>query len=234
MRISIDDNKEYKELGKAFQAETVTFKDLDFNQKKEYIWDYYKWHILSVIAIILLAIVIIPQIIDNMKPTKLYLTMINCEWSGDEGSELLNKYAEAYNINTEEYKFTADTSTVIIRDSIDQNSMESAQKLVALIANNTIDVFVSDIANHEAYSGSGTFFDLRNILDAEFIEKYSDRLVYTTDPDTGEDIPFGIYVEDLESFNDAYLKEAVLGVILNTENVDAAVDFIYYIFAYTN
>lgn len=232
MRLSIDDGKEKKNLGEAFQAETVTFKDLDFQQKKSYIWDYYKWHILSVIGVILLAVVIVPQIIDNMKPTKLYLTMVNCEWAHDEGSLLLDEYAKAYDINTEEYKFTADTSTVIVRDSVDKFSVESAQKLVALIANNTIDVFVSDMANHTAYSDSGTFFDLSEVLDAGFIEKYKDRLVYTTDSETGEEIPTGIYVEDLDKFEDAYLKEAVLGIILNSENLEAAKDFIYFVFNY--
>lgn len=232
MRLSIDDGKEFKNLGEAFQAETVTFKDLNFQQKKAYIWDYYKWHIITVVAVILMAIVIVPQIIDNMKPTKLYLTMVNCEWAHDEGAILLDEYANAYDISTEEYKFTADTSTVIVRDSVDKFSVESAQKLVALIANNTIDVFVSDIANHTAYSDSGTFFDLNEVLDAGFIEQYKDRLVYTTDSETGEEIPYGIYVEDLDSFKDAYLNEAVLGIILNTENLEAAKDFIYFVFDY--
>lgn len=232
MRLSIDDGKEFKNLGKAFQAETVTFKELDTKQKREYIWDYYKWPIIVTLCVIALAIVVVPQILDNLKPTKLYLTMVNCEWSGDKGSQLLNDYAKAYDIDTEEYKLTADTSTVIIRDSIDNYSMESAQKLVALIANNTIDTFVSDMDNHMAYSDSGTFFDLRDILDAEFIELYADKLVYTVDSDTGEEIPYGIYVEDLKAFQDAYLEEAVLGVILNSENVESAVDFIYYVFEY--
>lgn len=232
MRLSIDDQKEKKDLGKAFQAETVTFKDLDSKQKKAYIWDYYKWHILTVIGVILLAIIIVPQVIESMKPTKLYLAMINCEWTADKGTELLNDYAEKYDIDTEEYKLTADTSTVIKRDSVDNYSMESAQKLVALIGNNTIDVFVSDSANHEAYSGQGVYFDLREILSAEFIEEYKDRLVYTTDSETGEEIPYGIYVQDLDKLKDSYLGEAVLGVILNSENVDAAVDFIHFIFDY--
>lgn len=233
MRLSIDDGKEKKDLGKAFQAETVTFKDLDFKQKKSYIWDYYKWHILAVAAVILMAIVIVPQVMESMKPTKLYLAMINCEWTGDKGTELLNEYATAYDIDTNEYKLTADTSTVIVRDSVDSYSMESAQKLVALIGNNTIDVFVSDQSNHDAYSGQGVYYDLREILDTEFIETYKDRLVYTTDAETGEEIPYGIYVEDLEKFKDAYLKEAILGVILNSENADAAKDFIYFVFNYT-
>ena len=234
MRLSIDDGKEKKDLGKAFQAETIKFKDLDFNQKKEYIWDYYKWYIITAVALIVMAIVTVPQIIESMKPTKLYLTMVNCEWAHDEGTELLNEYAEIYDIDTEKYKLTADTSTVIVRDSIDSYSMESAQKIVALIANNTIDVFVSDLANHEAYSGQGVYYDLREILSADFLEEYNERLVYTTDTETGEEIPYGIYVEDLEKFKDAYLEEAVLGVILNTENVDAAVDFIHFIFDYNN
>lgn len=232
MRLSIDDGKEKKNLGEAFQAETVTFKDLDFQQKKSYIWDYYKWHIMTVIGILLLAIVIVPQIIDNMKPTKLYLTMVNCEWAHDEGAVLLDDYAKAYNISTDEYKFTADTSTIIVRDSVDKFSVESAQKLVALIANNTIDVFVSDMDNHTAYSDSGTFFDLSEVLDSGFIEQYKERLVYTTDSETGNEIPTGIYVEDLDKFKDAYLSEAVLGIILNTENLEAAKDFIYFVFDY--
>lgn len=232
MRLSIDDGKEKKDLGKAFQAETVSFKDLNSKQKKEYIWDYYKGPILITIALILMAIVIVPQVMESMKPTKLYLAMINCEWSAETGTELLNEYAKAYDIDTEEYKLTADTSTVIIRDSVDNYSMESAQKLVALIGNHTIDVFVSDKANHDVYTNQGVFFDLREVLDEEFLTTYNERLVYTTDEESGEEIPYGIYVEDLEKFEGAYLNEAILGVILNTENVDAAKDFIYFIFDY--
>lgn len=232
MKISINDGKEKNDLGKAFQSELLTFKDLNFQQKKAYIWDYYKWYILTFLCVILMAIVIIPQIIDNMRPTKLYLTMVNCEWGSDDGEQLLSDYAKAYDIDTEEYKLTADTSTIILRDNVDQSSMESAQKLVALIGNNTIDVFVSDKANHEAYTNSGVFFDLRDVLSEEFLSQYNDRLVFTTDEKSGEEIPYGIYVEDLSAFTDAYRSEAVLGIILNSENADAAVDFIYYIFNY--
>ena len=81
-------------------------------------------------------------------------------------------------------------------------------------------------------SGYNQQEDLSEVLDSGFIEQYKDRLVYTTVPETEEKIPTGIYVEDLEKFKGAYLNEAVLGIILNTEKIESAKEFIYFIFNY--
>ena len=225
--------KEYKE--KAFQNEKTAFKELSFKKKLEYIWDYYKIMIITICGVILLAIVVVPQIIENMKPTKLYVTMINTEWTDDDMEPLFEEFSNEYDIDREEYKLVSDTSTIINHNKPDQNSVDSAQKIAALIGNKTMDVFVSDLVTHDTYSDKGSFYDLRKILDEEFIEQYKDILYYTeieNEDGTKESIPYGIYINSLETFSDAYTVDAVAGIILNTENLESAKNFIYMVFDY--
>jgi len=233
MRLSIDDGKD-KDLSQPFQAETVKFKDLDKKKKKEYIWDYYKWHIIAVSFFLIIAAVVIPQILDNLKPTKLYVTMINCEWTSDVANEVLMDYADQYEIDTEEYNLFIDTSTIIRRNKIDKISSESAQKIAALIGNNTIDILSSDQANHEAYAAVGTYYDLEEILPQEFLDQYRDLLVYTINENTNEKKAFGINTTGLDALEGAFNDESITGIVLNSENTKEAVDFIYYLFDYTN
>ena len=100
MRLSIDDGKEKKNLAAPFQAEVVKFKDLTPKKKMEYIWDYHKWKIITISCTIILLCVIVPQIINNLKPTSLYVMMINSPWESEDADAMLEDFAAAEGIDT--------------------------------------------------------------------------------------------------------------------------------------
>ena len=234
MRLSIDDGKEKKNLAEPFQKEIVKFKDLSSKKKLEYIWDYHKWKIITITALIVILSVVIPQVIDNLKPTSLFVMMINSTWDTETGDALLTDFANDKGIDTNKNKLIADTSTLLIRNESNTYNMQSAQKIVALLANETIDIMISDPLNHTAYCENNVYYDLTEVLDPAFIEKYSDRLVLAQSGDSDRKKPYGINMNGLSKLEGAYNEEEsiVCGIVVTSQNLENAEDFIYYLFDY--
>ena len=236
MRLSIDDGKEKKNLAAPFQAEVVKFKDLTPKKKMEYIWDYHKWKIITITCTIILLCVIIPQIVNNLKPTSLYVMMINSPWESEDADAMLEDFAATEGIDTGKNKLLADTSTYLARNETNTFNMQSAQKIAALLANETIDIMISDPENHSAYCENNVYYDLTEILDPAFLEQYADRLVYVKSGDSDTEKPYGIDITGLPALAGAYSEnqQVVCGIVVTSKNPENAKAFISYLFDSAN
>jgi hypothetical protein len=165
MPVSDDIRQERKKLkGKGFKA------------KWDYFWDYYKIHVIVAVCVILFAAFLIHDVLDN-KPYGYYAMMIN------SGASMAQEYfedgfEEYADIDTENYTCLIDTSATFNTLMYDDMTLATSQKIMASISAKELDSIVSDIPIMLFYGNQDTFMDLRELLDASELEKYSDRLIY--------------------------------------------------------
>ena len=151
-------------------------KGQGFKAHWDYFWEYYKIHtIVAVVAIILVVTLI--RDIANRKPYALYSLFVNNQ--GMETQLLLQDgFAEYAGIDTTAENVLVDTSSNYIGSSIDQTTVATSEKIMALISASELDVFVSDLGTAYHYASQETFMDLRDVFTKEELDAMSDRLFY--------------------------------------------------------
>lgn len=228
MRLSINEEQfEHEEL----IGKPKKFKDLNFREKINYIWDYFKWWILGTIAIIITLIITVPGILENHKEVQLYALFVNSNIQSQESTTIMDDYVEAANIDMNNKRIILDSTLYIDRDSTTTTTMENSQKLTVLFASNTIDVMISDEENFEFCCSQGAFMDLKELLPDDLYEKYSHKMMFAENPTTKEMTAYGIMMNESQILNDenAFSEVPVLSVAYTTEHKENAILFIRYL-----
>lgn len=224
-----------------FKEEREAMKHGTPKEKISYFVYYYKWHVLIAIAAIAMIVSFTVQIVSRTD-NAIYVCMLNTLEKSFDGTgldtaasdEFGAMFAEYAGIDTNQYKIYLDTSMKINYDLSDQDSMYSAQKYMTYLAAADMDVIVTDEDSLEQYSYQEDFYDLREILTPEQIEKYepyfyyidmatvaerneimdsadnlyTDYVLIAPDPRypeaMEEPVPVGIYLDDCEKLRDYF------------------------------
>ena len=96
------------------------------------------------------------------------------------------------------------------------------------------DVIIANEETYKIYAGNGQAIDLKEILNPELLDKIGNDIVTTTNNELGKTGSYGIKInkEILPLYNkdgEEY-ESTVLFVIKNTTRLDAAVEFIKYLY----
>ena len=186
------------------KQETKKFKNMNFKEKSQYIWDYYKIPIISGIVLILFAVFIIRDIRDNSRETYLSACMLNSNHIYDDDTTLITEYTNYADIDTEAVQLNIDFSMRIDLDNADQMSMAYQQKIMALFAAEELDVMVGDEAIISTYADAYAFADLNEVLPADVKAELEEKgyTYYMSKLEDGTTAPVGIYMEQCKRFKD--------------------------------
>jgi hypothetical protein len=155
-------------------------KGQGFKAHWDYFWEYYKIHtIVALIAIIF--IVTFARDMLNNKPYALYSMLINA--AGLETQEKIqNGYAEYAGIDTTQEAILADTSAGFSLANMDNSTVATSEKLMAVMASNELDVIVADTNTFGHYASLETYMDLRDVYSADEIASWdSQGLIFYVD-----------------------------------------------------
>lgn len=161
-----------------FREEREALKNGTRQQKLEYFWLYYKWHLIVGIA----AVIAITSFVYNLitqKDTALYVLMLNSFATAEDAGEAYKQdFLKAANIDTDEYDAIIDSSLYMDLNSMDEMTYSTVQKIGVYVAAKELDLFAGDeeIFKHHAYLDY--MADLRDVLTPEQIEKYSSDFFY--------------------------------------------------------
>lgn len=242
-----------------FKEQREALKNGTFKEKASYFWYYYKWHVIVTIIAIIAISSIIHQAVTH-KDEAFFAVMLNA--TELEGAEAYNQsFLDYAGIDTDAYDAYFDTSIRITDDTgmLDETTITSSEKLMVYTAAAQIDVMVTDSASMQKYANSSTFYDLRDILSPEQLEKYTPYFYYVdrktveelekaqdnmddsyvavfTDPTKPEDmeepVPVAIFVDSSQALHDNYYfrgDDLVLGVYCNTKHLDASLSYIDFL-----
>lgn len=223
------------EIGVIFTMEKKPdLKAMPPKKKVEYIWDYYRWHIIITIAVVAAVISLIHHYVTYVDPL-LNVIMINSyadmnydihdgfqEFFDQQGCEL--DVEDAVSISSNLYFTEEDT---------EGTNYQYMQVLMAMIAAGDQDLFFGTGDIYLSYAEEGVLMDLSTLLSEETLEKYEDCLIYSTDNGESDSYPCAIELTDNEWVkNNGYYGGCYFGVFVNNANQERAVDFAEYLLNY--
>ena len=241
-----------------FREEREALKHGTLKQKLTYFADYYKWHAIITVIVLYIVISFAVQALTR-KETALYVCMLNTRASGSE--DYITDFAEFADIDLDSQELIFDTSISIQTETTSESSMASSQKLLAYIAAGELDVMITDAESIKMYTNNELFYDLREFLTPEQIERYGPCFYYIDrkavqewqeamanfddsyvpsypdprKPDEMEQpVPVGLCLNESEGFTDNFLfmnDDVVLAVLQNTKKTETVQQFIDYVMA---
>lgn len=218
------------------QKEKKKLKGMTFTKKVEYIWDYYKIHIISTLTFLLFAGSIGNSVYQNIKYEEiLSCVIINNSLSEENRDYIYNGFSEFYGLDVESETLMFDDGMYINLDTPNESTYASTQKFAAMVAAKSIDTLITDPSVFDNYADEGTFYDLSTLLPKDLYTQVEDFLYYAKDEE-GNEKPFGLNLSSSHLTKDAglYIEPPILGVIINSQNTNVAIEFIKYFFTTTN
>ncbi len=243
--------------------QTRKLKNMTFKQKIEYIWHYYKLHIIGVVVLVIFIMSAAATIKQNSKPVYLQAVFINADTAYSKiEPTIAEDFARKYNIDTNVYNVIVDCNVRLNADMRDMENLGGQIRIDAEYQDGDLDIVCGPENILVSTASIGSYAKLEEVLPKGML----DRLIaagyepfYYTEPDTNvvidgtgnvvkiepqdgeaykepETYIGGIYIDKCD-----YLKaqadkgiyieskdgeRPVLTIAVNTERLDAAIDFI--------
>lgn len=206
------------------KQQTDKFKDMTKEQKRDYIWTYYKWWIIGAVAGVIIIISLIRTIIENSKPLYLQMIFLNSDYgSGPVEASLEDDFAAAVNVDREKENIIADYSCTLTNEFTNQAAMAGQTKLLSLYKAEEVDIVcgpeavMTDAADIGGYMNFSELFTKEELAELEargyeffvYTEKiYDEEADFDSDgkrPYTdGESYIAGIYIDKCDALINKY------------------------------
>ena len=159
-------------------SEKVKLSGLSFQQKMEYFWDYFKWHIIIVVVLVV-SIIYTVVAITSQKEVILSGYFLDSIYIEEEEEPLFASFEDYAQIDTSTFTTEFFTNLSINQDD-PTTSMIAMQRLVATITTGETDFIAAPIATFTeiAYQATPFFTDLRNLFSSEQLAQYSDLILW--------------------------------------------------------
>lgn len=157
------------------------FKNGTTKDKVEYIWEYYKWHILAFVFVVYC----IGNIIYSNVTAKDYVLQglfLNTLAQSETVLEMEQDFMEAFPIDTSSEEVFFDASLYYSNDDTDSAAMDTSyqtiQVLATRVAAKELDFMVADVAALYDFAYDQYFTELSEIMSEEQLKTYEPYLLY--------------------------------------------------------
>ncbi len=150
-------------------------------EKFAYFWDYYKFHALAAVVLVIVMVSFIYQYVTH-KDYGFYAVLVNAgisDLSNSMPEQWAAEFQEYASIDPEEYEVYIDTSMSVSSTDLSQYSMANQEKIMAMTQTGAISTLVAETETFEKYAQAEYFYPLEEILSAEELEKYRPYFYYT-------------------------------------------------------
>lgn len=212
----------------------VNFKALSTKQKIEYVWDYYKWHVVILVFVISMIVSTVQNAINYKEPLlniimlNSYGAMINTE---DHGFE---EFFERYDYDSFDGAVEIKKDIFFsLQEELNYEDYESYEVLFPLLVGQEYQMILGTGEKTLNFLNQGFLSDLSMILSKDILERYKNQLVYFEDE--GKKYPCAIILSNNQwlAENNYYDGECYVG-ILNQENIsEVVIDFTEFLLSYS-
>ncbi|MEK3887214.1 hypothetical protein [Bacillus sp. FSL K6-3431] len=193
-------------------------------EKIKYIWHYYRFHILGLIAVIIFATFTINGIV-NKKDSVLNLMIVGEKIDNTKVEELVEQFNK--DLLMEEDRNSAEIGMQAVTYStteMDPQMQVGLQKLAAELAAGAVDILIVDKAYYDEMNVDGQLLDIKEISSIENLPYDNDQM-YVSE----EDKVTGIDLSALPLFEGVTFDEnIVLCLPANSKNDEYIRDFLKY------
>lgn len=236
----------------AAREEWKKLKHRPLKDKLTHIGTYYWPHILVVGFLLVLAVSLVTTVAGAKEPA-LQGYLLSTSQKTEDAPDLPQAFAQFASIDTGEYDVTLTASSYAVSGSADM-SMADSQIIASQTAAEALDVLCGDVSILLNYAYRDYFFDLREILTPEQLEKWAPYLLYIDqkvldaisekpeteyalpDPTAPEQmeipIPVALAIPESSVLWDSYTflgDSPAIGVVVNSRQAENAVRFLEYI-----
>jgi len=187
-------------LKERFFAETAKIKSMSGKVRREYIWDYYKVHIIATVALLLMTGSILNDTVINPPPRPVLTIAWLAGWEFEETLNALSQSLYPYLVY-DERRETVFVPTFFMGSGDPQHDMAMMQRFQAMLAAADLDVVIGTLEQPQSEDGfislgglapAWFFLDIRRFLDIAGVE--ANYLLYDTDEE-GNTIAFAASLE---------------------------------------
>lgn len=206
------------------------FKSYSPREKLDYIWDYFRWHILIAIVILCLLVSWIYGIATHKDPL-LRIVMIN-SYGENSSSESFESFLEQSGYEYYDGAVTVNKNIQLNSDSpaINVGAMEI---LVCTLAARDADIYFWNEPKLYPVLEDGTLMDLRQVISEDLLEQYKDNLIYGQNPDTGEQYPCAVWLQENPWIREnQYYVNCAAGIAVGADKIEVAGQFLTYLLSY--
>ena len=213
-----------------------SFSSLSGKKKVEYVWDYYRLHILFGLCGIAATLSLITNWISYREPILDMIMVNNGVVRTDEKQNEAVGTLAGFDEFLTTYGYEVYDNAVNVEASLyftgDKDDYDTAQVLSVMLASGSRDMLFAPEDVFLTYARQGAAADLTNMLSEELLEKVAAQLVYAEKLDGSGSFPCGIRLSDNPwmKANGYYLfGECVVGVLSLSDNYQAATDFLTFL-----
>lgn len=239
----VDGLEPVKNEKRTFKSEIAKMKSLGRKAGFQYFLDYYKWPVIIVIIAVIAVISIVHSVRMNSRPWIMELSIYNNAVDDDSSLDALSReFAEAEGLSLKDYQILFSADSYYNPDQMSEQQIATVTKFSAQIAAQELDIIGGNRTFLDDYGygqeDSVYFADLQEVLpDAVFNRLNADGRIYWskyTDEDgnvTGK-YAAAINIENSRLTNEGGLliTPSYIGIAVNTQRLDTAVDFIIWNF----
>lgn len=212
------------------------FKALSTKAKIQFIWDYYRLHILVTVIAVAVIGSLIHHFVTYREPL-LNVIMINTSSGEMTTADGFDEFLDAYQYDKKETPVSVFGSLYF---SDDENaavaSYQDYEVLATMIAAGGQDLFFGTGNVFLTYAEQGAFMDLSKVLSPETFDKYKDSMIYSTDDGESASYPCAVEITDNEWLkkNGYYDGNCYFGIFYRSENSEVTTQFAEFLLGQTS
>lgn len=234
------ENEFIQEMKAKKSLEKEKLKNMNLREKLDYIWTYYKIHIIIILILAACLFSFVKYLVSDKKESIMYSVAVNANYFSiqeetDEGvdqPDLYQNFLASRGYDPNKYQIDANTALAFKSTEEPFNSdPQSFAVLTTLLMAGTTDNLIADENVFNSVSKNGIFLPLSEYLSAEEIKQYEDYIIYATDPETSEKYACGILLENSRAIKESsmFYTTPVVGVINGSPNQDVSIEFVRYL-----
>lgn len=204
------------------------FKALSNKAKIQYIWDYYRLHILVTIVAVAIIGSLIHHFVTYREPL-LNVIMINTVSGDMTNADGFDEFLDAYGYDKKDYPVSLFGSLRFPETDAATSALsyQDYEVLATMIAAGDEDLFFGTGDVFLNYAEQGAFMDLSKVLSPEIFEKYKDNMIYSTDDEECDPYPCAVEITDNEWLkkNGYYDGSCYFGIFYRVEDLEAPTQF---------
>ncbi len=215
--------------------ERAKVKDLSTKKKLDYIWTYYKLYIIVAVCIVATGLYIYSIMSKAITEHWFFLAVPGTQANVGNGSDLYNGYIDYTGFDLKEKNVDFQAELYFDYSMNKATGNDYYDLFVAYIDSGVLDAAVMDSESLVSFGESGRLLDLDREEVRAIKDKYGDRFLYCVPAKEGYDkdlVPVGIDLTGsiLDRDYDLFGKSCALGIGAYSQNFDATLMFLDYIF----
>lgn len=215
------------------KSEKEKLKEMTLPQKISYLWEYYRYPALAVIAAIALISYIIYSMAKPKTATILEVAIINNTIEHEVWDEYAQKVSKYLDADPEREEVKLDYSYYF--NGTSDYAANMRQLITLRLASAEVDAIIAPLSEFASYLDYGAFAPLSDLLPTDLYSSLTSKFFLTATEDNPKVDAYGIYVSDTKLYREnSFVSDEndpiILGITVNSKHKETTIDFIRLLF----